>query len=370
MPVTAGIAIGAPLVSGLLGNLFSGDDKRKQEDAMRQALANYSNINAPSPEEMKLLLSQYQGQGELTPESLGTVNMADTQLQNIVQDQSLKDAQRKALQSLVDQGQNGFSDVDKAAMGQVRRQVAGDEKSNQAAILQNMQQRGIGGSGNELAAKLASSQGSANTEAMQAEQLLAQAQKNRLEALSQSGALAGDIGKTEFGQQAEIMSAQDRINQMRAANSQNVMGQNVSARNAAQQANLQQKQNIANMNTAESNRAQQYNKELLQQQFANKMGLANAKSGQELNQAAFYGQRAGDTQGMMGKLGAGAATAGAGIYTSNNKARTEAATPDAGSVAPAAAASNPYSNTSYAEDVLSGKTSTGKDDDLKKLGII
>jgi hypothetical protein len=199
------------------------------------------------------------------------------------------------------------------ALNESRRKASAEGMAMQSAALQNMQQRGIGGAGQELAARLAAAQGTADTASQEGDRLMAMAQRGRLEALSRGGNLAGDISGQEFNQQSQIMTAQDRINQMRAQNTQDILSRNVGNRNAAAEANLRAAQSLSNSNVGISNAQQEHNKALLQAQFDNKMRMAQAKAGGSSAEATYQRQKAQDTAGMYAKAGSGLGQAIAGI---------------------------------------------------------
>ena len=185
-----------------------------------------------------------------------------------------------------------------------------------------MQQRGQGGSGAELMARLQSNQSGADR-LQQAELEQAKAmQQARMAALTQQANMSGQLRSQDYGEQSNLAKAKDLINQFNAQNAQGVQQRNVGTKNNAQLTNLQNQQNIANMNTELKNKQQINNKGLLQQQFGNQMQLASAKAGQYGNQAQVADQQAAQTAGMWAGIGQGVGSGIAGFSSGGSKKAT------------------------------------------------
>jgi hypothetical protein len=189
-----------------------------------------------------------------------------------------------ALDMLSKMGAEGLTAEDRASLNAARRQVSGDEQARQAAILQNMAQRGVDSGGMELAARLSSSQAAADRAGQQSDNLMAMAQRRMLESLSQAGALGGNIRQQDYGEQSNLAQARDAIAQFNTQQAAATQARNIAARNAAQSTNLQDKQRIADANVATRNAQQQYNRQLPQQTFNNQMQLGTAKANSAIGQ--------------------------------------------------------------------------------------
>lgn len=232
-------------------------------DKARQAL---EKVNLPDTTKMELAL-KYPELILSTPEE----KLSDTALSMVQEDPELAQAQEIALAEMQQLGQEGFSAEDKAKFEAMRRKVAGDEQARQAAILADMEMRGAGGSGAELAARLSSLQGATQRGAESAEQMAAEAAAARRGALTQAGQMASQMSQQKYGREADAARAKDQIAQFNAG---------VAARDTA----ARQAQEAQRVQT--SNVEQQYNKELAQRDFENQM----AKQG---GIAQAYGQAAG-----------------------------------------------------------------------------
>jgi len=315
--IAAGIA--APILGGMLGNALSGDDKDKALAAQQAALASLQGVGVPSVEAQKIILQKLASQGQLTPEVLETISQEDSELENISTDPRLKEMQMKALTGLLQRGEQGLTSEDRAALNDVRRGNDRDLSARNSAVLQNMSQRGMGGSGAELAAILANSQAGADRASQEGDRLAAMANQRALEAVAQSGSLGGQMQEQEFSQKSQQASAQDAVNRFNAANSQGVAQYNVGGRNDAQKYNLGEKQRIADANVGIGNQQEIHNQGLIQNKFDNEYRRAGGVASGQQNMSSYYGNQAKETAGMWSGIGQGVgagAMAGAGMMSS------------------------------------------------------
>lgn len=298
-------AVAAPIIMGAMGQSAAAGDRAAQMATYQQALAQYNDINIPDIEKQKLALQTLQQQGLLTPELEQAVQQGQTAMADVQTDPRLKQAQMSALDTLSKMGAEGLTSTDRAALNAARRQVAGDEQARQAQILQSMQQRGIGGSGVELATRLASSQGAADRAAQGSDNLMAQAQQRMLAAVQAQGSLGSQIRNQDFGEQSAIASAKDQIANFNAQQQAASQARNIAAKNNAQATNLSEKQRVADANVATQNAQQQYNKQLQQTQFQNQLNLAGARGNAMNGVAQQYGNQATQTANNYANIGRG-----------------------------------------------------------------
>lgn len=305
------LAIGAlaPVVGGAIG---AGQAQGSVNDANRaraNALAQYMNISVPEAEDMMLNLSQYQSQGQLDPALEQIMSLGDTALAGVSTDPRLRSEQMSALDSYSNLAKTGMSAADQAGFELARQNAAGEMQAKNNQVLQEMQQRGQGGSGAELIARLNANQsGSQMLQNAQLEEAK-MAQQARMAALQQQANLASSLRDQDYSEAAKLANSRDAIANFNAQNSQNVQSRNVAAQNNAQQGNLANKQNIANMNTDTLNKQQIHNKGTAQQKFENDMALAGGKAGQYGQQANAAQQQAANTAGMWAGVGQGVGTA-------------------------------------------------------------
>lgn len=309
------------------GALIGGQQAQQQRDAAlaarSAALEQYANLQLPSIEAQQLNLQDYQNAGTMTPEMEQLMQMGPTAMEGISLDPQTRAMQMQALEQMSGMSSGQVQPGDIAGFEIARRDAAAYDQAKQGQILQEMQQRGQGGSGAELLARLKSTQSSADRLNQADLEQAKQMQQARIAALQSQSNMASGIRNQDYGQESDLARARDAINQFNVQNSQNVAGRNTSSANNAQQMNLQNRQNTANMNTETQNKQQIANKGLLQQQYNNQLNLANAKAGQYGNQANSQDTQAGQTAGMWAGIGQGVGTAFSAYGNNKNKKSTE-----------------------------------------------
>jgi hypothetical protein len=318
MPVTALIAGGAGTVAGgLMGYLTRPDLSASTQSAKLQALT--ALLNRP-PEIPEVELQKYS-----TPEALAYLgNFTPEELQATglpagVINQAMRNKQLQALGGVEELSQTGLSAIDRAALSEIQNEIAMQERGQRESILQNMAQRGLSGSGQELAAQLQSSQAASQLASQQGLQQAAQAQRARVDALSNLSNMATGIESTDFQRQAQKSQAQDVINQF---NTQN--------RNVAKLRDLDLQQNLQTEFDRERNRIAQANTDLankeimqnqvnrplaqygLQTQYTSALGQGIGGVGQTQTQQQLANQQA-MSQGLGTGLTVGGTVAGAAL---------------------------------------------------------
>lgn len=297
---------------------FGASDKAK--GSTQDAVDQFANLTPPDIESMKLQLQQQVQQGVITPEQAQTYLQNPSALNGISLDPRLQQAQLDALGSLQDIGQNkGLTDMDRAQLAQIQSGEDTAARGQREAIIQNAQQRGLGGSGIELLSQMQNQQDAATRKSARDTDVAGMAQQRALQALQSAGALGGNIANQSFNQQATVANANDAINQFNVKNQQQVGLTNTAANNTAQAANLANKQNISNTNTSIANAQEQTNKALPQTSFEDQYKVDAGKSGALQNQAAMYGQEAQGNKALLGSvIGAGATVAASDERLKNN----------------------------------------------------
>jgi hypothetical protein len=341
------------VVGGVLGGLaglFGGGGPSPEEIAAQRIQDAYGELMILPPEQRRIQLEYLKSVGQITPEMEQEILQQDTQLKGLRMDPALKQKQMLALERLSQQGREGLTLEDRAALEQVQRETAQAQRGQEEAILQNMQARGMGGAGSELAARLQASQSSADRASQSGLNIAAQAQQRALQAALSSGKLAGEMGSQEFEQKAKVASAQDLINQFNTGSRQKVQQRNIDARNQAQMANLRDAQ------AREANRVATLNAQRQGDVQAN-LDYANARNQQILGRAgAGAGVAAAQTQGrqredegfagVMGGLGAIASNVGNTKWQIPDWMKGDSKKLSAGELA-ANAGQGPLSNTNY-----------------------
>ena len=311
----AAAMVAAPIVGGLVGNVMSQKDRSAQKKAMKQAMAELQAVGYPPDLSKEIIYQQFQQQGIMTPQLEEDLNdsIPESEVSKIQEDKGLRDAQIKALSDMQNRAQVGLSAEDRASLNQVRNEVQRDAEAKRQQVLQQMQARGMGGSGAALIAQLQAGQDAQNLASQQSDNQMAQAQQRALQALGQSADMATGIRNQDFSNAQAKASAIDERNRFLAENSIARQQRNVSSLNQAQAANLQEQQRIADAN------AQLYNQEKQRQVneqgnlYDRSLGYAQSKANALTGQANYYGQQAANTAQSFGQMGSGLGTAAGAI---------------------------------------------------------
>lgn len=277
------------------------DPDKKFQDALNQINA----VQLPDTEKMKLYLQTLVLQGVITPEQAQAALLDKNAFNEIATNPAYTAAQEKALGQLQQIGEEGgLTALDRAKIQDIQDELNTTERGRQEALMQNARERGVGGSGLEMASRLASEQSAADRASRQGIDVAALAQQRALEAIQGAGQLGGQVREQQFGEQAQKATAQNAID---AANA-NVLNQfavfNAQQRAAADAANLEAKQRVADENVNIKNTEQAANKNLYQQRFEDQMQKANAAAGVYSawgqSDAAKNAQKKASTAGMLG----------------------------------------------------------------------
>lgn len=286
-----GEALGS-IIGGFLGKNAAASDLKNQKKLMQQAISEYTKLGYPPDYSKALVLQEFERAGVLTPELEQEVEVAASEMGQITEDASLRDTQRQALEMLKTRAQVGLSAEDRASLNQVRGEVQRDSEAKRQQILQQMQARGMGGSGAELMAQLQSAQGASDQAAAGSDELMAQAQQRALQALSESSRAAGDIRSQDFGVESARRSALDERNKMLAQNSVARQANNVSRLNEAQKYNLSEQQRVNDANVSQANQEKERQAQAQADRYAQQLQFTAGKTGQIGQMADFRGQQA------------------------------------------------------------------------------
>ena len=228
-----------------------GPDYSKEEAEQAQAMADQ---RAATDEFITGGPAKYSVGDKLTSEKLGASRMDD-----ITSDPKYKEAEMAALKDLEDQSQNGFTASDRADMARVEGQVNKANRGRIGAIQQNMQARGMSGSGMDLVAQMQSSQDANEIAALKALEQEGMMQERKQSATAKRGDLASQLQGRDFNQDATKARAADQIAQFNtnvtnSTNQQNwgrnnsTLDKNTGAQYDFSKDRLGAKQNQAGMN--------------------------------------------------------------------------------------------------------------------------
>lgn len=299
------IAGGASLASGVMNYAAQKSAADRAEMLQNKSLQEWIKLNIPDPEQQKIALEKFVVQGTLDPKLEHAIKADPTEFSKIAVNPRYAEAQNRALSELENIGyEGGLRLQDEAAIQDATLEGQAKERANREAIAAEMSRRGLGGSGFEVAAKLQGQQGAADREANQRLKIAAMAQDRALQAIQDAGSMAGQYRTQDFNEQAAKASAADKINMFNTENLRDVQQRNLASQNRANEMNLAEKQRISDQNVKQNNYQQEYNKNLLQQQFENETKKTAGMTGQYggLAQTAMQqGQNLGNLYSNMGQ---------------------------------------------------------------------
>lgn len=314
MPFGGLLSAGASVLGGLFGQGAAAGDRQASRDAYQRAQAALDAIAAAPDESKPLLLQKYRSEGTLTPQLEQAIQQGPSAAAAVTTDPALMKAQMGALQSLQQQATGGMTPQARAALNQTRREAETEATGRQQALMQQMQTRGLGGSGAELAAALQGGQSSASRAAEESDRLMAQNASQAQAAALSSGQLGGQMQQAQFGQNMAKAQAQDELNRFNVQQQAGAQQRNVGSSNQAQAANLANTQNIGNANVGQANQEQLRQSQARQQKYAQDLALAQAKAGSANQYGQQMGNLANQTAQSWANIGSGVGGALAGAF--------------------------------------------------------
>jgi hypothetical protein len=304
MTMMALASLAAPVVGGVLGQGAASGARGASEDAYKRALAQFSNISVPDLSELDL--ANLQNTGMLNNLSEQDILLGNSAAEGIILNPADRARQELAMQQMQDKSVNGMSPADLAQFELNRRNAAGEAEAKSAQIMQNMQSRGMGGSGAELIARLQAAQSGADRQAQLGLQQSVAAQQAREAATRDMFSGASSMRNQDSSEQQYLANARDNINRINNANRIGTQQRNVAGQNQANQWNVQNNQRIADANVGFNNQERTYNTtQLPQQNFNNQMNLASARAGANTAYGNQQANQAANTAGMYATIGQG-----------------------------------------------------------------
>lgn len=304
---------------GAISNFLSGGNEKKAINAAKQGVKAFNNLSTPDVQQMQLQLEELVNAGEITPEEAKVYLQQKSAANNISVDPRFNTAQMAALDQLSDIGENGLTDVDRAALAKIKTEEDANLRGEREAILSDAQARGVGGSGIELMNQLQNAQDNATRASARDTDVAGMSQQRKLDAIKAAGGLAGNMADRSFGQQMDVARANDAIDQFNTSNRNSIGLANTNARNAAQAANLANAQRIYDTNVGLRNEAQKNNKSLAQLDYENRLKKAQGIAGAQGALSGAYGQAGANNMNLTGSLIQGGATLGAGALKGSDR---------------------------------------------------
>lgn len=294
--VPAAIAAGT-IASSVLNNKAANEqienENQRIDDAIRQLRFN--------EDDYRTNYDMYQN-----PLDYNTYTLGETEYNNVSIDPSVLSAQNQALEELINLSEaKGLNAIDQQALQEIVNAENRNLQGQNQAIAQDAMQRGVYGSGLEMAQRLQAAQSAANRMNNQDMDIMSQAQQRALEALSAYGNLAGNMRSQDFSEQARRADAIDAINK---ANWQNMQSNS--------NANIDNQNKVSQMNTDVQHKQQDSNVQAARDIWGNKTDVAALKTGQYNSNKEDARKRAESNNQLIGTL---ATSLGSALSGSNSK---------------------------------------------------
>lgn len=251
-----------PIITGLIGQAMAAGDEAEVKRLKQLAVANYGPDILPQLERM--VAEQQQGTA---------YDQADP---------ATRDAQMRALSRLEQESETGYTPQDAAAYARASQEAENVAGGLVGANEQRMAERGMAGSGAEIASNLSAQQGAIQRASNAGLQTAADSRTRALRALEGYGNMATNVR----GQDLKRADAQDAINRL---------------------------------NTTIRQRATNYNTRLPQQQYENNLLRLRGLSGAQGDLADYYAKQAQNTRDTWRGIGEGIGEAASSVGRDMNK---------------------------------------------------
>lgn len=184
------------------------------------------------------------------PSRLSAEMLGPSTMESLKSDQALRGAQQQSLAALQDiAARGGRSLADEANLQRLQGNAAASARGNRDAAIAAMRAQGTLSGGNELLARLQANQDADMRTSQASMDAAGQAQDRALQAILQSGQLAGQMDDRDYGRQAQIASAKDMISRFNVQNKNDMAVRNAMAQDEASrfEAEAQNRAAAANM---------------------------------------------------------------------------------------------------------------------------
>lgn len=330
MPIIGGSiaalgGIGASLIGGKqaakAAQAASETAAAAQMAMFNQMMKRLDAVEIPDIEKQRIALDYAKDVNNYSPEIAQAIQAAPTAFEDVMVDPRLRASQMDALSGLEERAMGGLTASDLAEIADIRRGISGAASARDATILQNMEQRGLGGSGAELVNRMQSGQDAQQMAAQETEKMAALNQQAKLAALQEMGGMASQIRGQDYGEQAQLASAKDLINQFNTQNRINTQQSNIDRINQARMIASQSKQAEEAARAAARQQEETTNKGLYAQKFNQELAKATGAmpAGQQMissigQQGTAQAQAAAQgTQQMWSGIGQGISGIGSAV---------------------------------------------------------
>ena len=216
-----------------------------------------------------------------------------------------RQAQMGVLQKFQEIGQQGIPLEQRLGAQEAQRALASEAGNQQKAILQNLQERGLGGAGTEIAMRMGGQQQASELARGLGSDLARQSIEEQMSALQSAGNLSGTARSQDINLATNQSQALNEYNWKRAQALTEAEQAATNIRNQAQLGNVQEAQRVAESNVAQRNAAAQdaqARADALKQYLMNyRLSKAGGEAGALGNLGKVqYGEQAAKAQQIMG----------------------------------------------------------------------
>jgi hypothetical protein len=299
------VPIGVDLLTGAIGGLFAGEDRKKAEQALAEAQAIIDAVGAPPDTSKEIILEKFRSVGLESPKLEQAVDVGVSKMAQYQEDPRFREAGVKALERMMQQSQQGLTAEDRLAFRQLQQEQERATQGKLAQIRQEAQMRGMGGAGAGLAAELSAAQAGAERGLTGAMDVGAQSQRARMAALQQAAGQAQSMRGADLATAQATRGAEDEFARFRAQEAIARQRSNIAAQNLAQQRNIEREQSLSNLNVGATNRERQRQREAAAADWTRSLSYAQARAPYREQMANVYGQKAEATQQAWGNIGKG-----------------------------------------------------------------
>lgn len=287
----------------ILDFLTGGADSRAQS-ALNKAQENFGNIDVPTASQLTLPeLQQYVQAGIMTPAQAQAALQQSNAYNDLKVDPSSLEAEKTALGQLQNVATDkGMTPEMQAQLTAALDQTQTQEQGANASILDQMAQRGIPTSLMGSAAQMANAGNESQNANLTATTAAGQAEQNAINAMMNSGNLAGSIQGEQYNEAANKAAAQNAMQQWNAGATNTANLANAGYQEQSNAYNAENKQNVANQNTGLANQRTEYNAQIPETIFNNKITKASGQAGVAGNQANQATQAGNQQMGLYGAL--------------------------------------------------------------------
>lgn len=323
-PLTMALLLGA---GGAAANIWGNNQARKasnkaadRERAIRDEA--YGILQGINPDDLQNIdnsyldniINPYSQSANYSPEMLQYIaendplafqDLGDARSTLVGDSPEARNYQWQALQNLRTRAEEGLDMQSQADFIKAQRDAGEMARGREAAISQNMQARGMGGSNMEAMLRMMASQGSANQLADSSAQRAATNARER--ALAEQMAMQGASGlrASDIALAAQNANILNEFSLNNSARRQQIANMNIQQQNEAARRNIEEQRNIMSGNVGTMNDAQLKNLEIdrLRRDYENRARVARGEAANEKTKL-LYGAKTDQLKGLSSaKLG-------------------------------------------------------------------